>query len=228
MTSRPSSTPAPAPKATPRYTLSARPEALRCKINTKATWGLFSGGDELLESQPRSGTWVFSAMHTQTPRLLTDAMPLVLSDMNRAAGIIRFKPFDENVKSVYFFSVDDEGAFRVTRLDPVDFHGELRVDAFSGSCEPLTLAEARAVGEKASGSSPDAATKCRNGERDHCVTAARGMRAKDAVNALSLALRGCDLGSRGACVVGVELCDELGYAAKARDLRRRLEGMPEQ
>ena len=215
------------PRAPPLPSLSKRPEALRCKVQTKATWGLFSSGDEMLDSKAISGTWEFANVHTQTPRLVewsgsADGLALVLADINRDAGTIRFKPISEYVKSQYFFSVDDEGRFAVTRLDPINFHGQLRVDALSGRCEIMTTAEAR--GMQTIVESPG--HRCRAGDADACLIGMRAVGRRDPTAALGLALKGCDLRSREACIEAARLCETIGHKGEAETLWRRVEGMP--
>src|SRR5262249_1080439 len=152
------------------FTLTARPEALECRVNTRATWGLFSGGAEILESSDTRGTWFFVDMQGQLPRLLTASIPrsLVLSDLNRDAGFVTFDPEDKRIKAQYYFSVDDEGHFQLTALEPSNFHGQLRVITTSGPCDSMTAAEVkqRRAGKARGadgGGGGEAGSTCENG-----------------------------------------------------------------
>jgi len=220
---------APSSSAT-RFTLSERPQALRCTLQTATTWGLFSGGAEILETKRIRGTWDFDAVNSQLPRAL--AVPpftlsdeeLVLADLNRQTGFIRFSPTNKAIKAEYFFFVDDEGAFQMAVLQPVDFHGQLRALVTSGGCDPLSSSEMHvkrrpAIDPYGPGTPRQ---RCDRGEAPACLEAARAEGERgDRTAALRMLIHGCDLGSRRACEDGAALSERLGFAPKADALRKK-------
>ncbi len=128
----------------PKFSLTTRPEALRCSLRNTTLWGLFSAGPEMLENKLVSGTWDFDGVATQTPRALTVPRfmvhdePLVLSDVNRDMSLVRFSPQSQTLQAEYFFFVDEGGAFHMAVLQPVHFHGQTRAQVTFGDCEDLT------------------------------------------------------------------------------------------
>lgn len=127
----------------------------------------------------------------------------------------------------------DDDHFRLMMVRGVNFHGQPRARASSGPCEPV-----EPVGAKRAnfGERPEAS--CRRGEIDGCVAAALAVEPQNKLSALTLYLRGCELGSPGeraarrdvaakSCREAARLCDALGYGARAAELRektRRLAG----
>lgn len=221
-----------APPPAPPYTLTQRPKTIRCHVDTRAVWGLFSGGAEMLESTPVSLDVEVYRFQGQTPAFNGSSSlgevpygDLVLSDMSREAGFIQFTgtPTSRGA-SDYFFSIDDDGKFRLTLLRAFDFHGQLRVRASSGSCVPFDPPKPRPL-------PPDAQAEamCERGEIDGCLAAGAAVEAKNKMSALSLYLKGCDQGrpndkivrARSAaksCSEAARLCDSLGYRSRAADL----------
>ena len=147
--------PSPPSPAVPHYSVTNRPEVLICTLQTQFTWGLFTGGAELLETRAVREVWQFERVNTQLPRLSAPQsapylnIELVLTDFDRVARFVRLGNTDRSIKNEYFFSVDDEGAFQVTSLTPTSFHGQLRVTTTSGPCEALSMATLYARRDKA-------------------------------------------------------------------------------
>lgn len=151
----PGDRPLPAPVVS-RYSVTDRPEVLLCSVQTHSTWGLFTGGAELLETKAVREVWQFERVNTQLPRLVApqyaamyDAIELVLADLDRIARFVRFDWADRSIKNEYFFTLNEDGAFQVTSLTPVSFHGQPRVLTASGPCEALTVATLTARRDKA-------------------------------------------------------------------------------
>jgi S1-C subfamily serine protease len=219
--SKPSSSTPAAVKVVPQYGLSNRPPDLRCQLVTRATWGLFSGGSEMLDSQPASVTVQFVHFDGQTPYFTSWEKEsthgkLVLADMNREAGFIAFLPGDPPQKNPsYFFSVDDDGGFRLTTIDVFDFLGQPRIAATSGSCQP-------GFSPVKPGTPPEEA--CKRGDVSACIARARAMEGKDRVGALELLSHACDLGAAAslqACSEAARLCEVMGLLHRAAELRKR-------
>jgi hypothetical protein len=228
---------APAAPAAPRYTLTQRPKTVRCRIDTKAIWGLFSGGAEMLESTPVAMDVEVYRFQGQTPSFngspSSGDLPygdLVLADMSRDAGFIQFTGTEKSRGgSDYFFSIDDDGKFRLTLLRAFDFHGQIRVRASSGACVPVEPPKPKALPAAA-----QAEALCERGDADGCVAAGAGIETKNKLSALTFYLRGCDQSSptdkieraRSAiksCTEAARVCDALGYRGRAADLRDKID-----
>jgi hypothetical protein len=226
----------PAPPPAPRYTLTQRPHTVRCRVDTRAVWGLFSGGAEMLESTPVSLEIEIYKFHGQTPSFNgatgSGELPygdLVLADMSREAGFVQFTGTTESRGgSDYFFSIDDDGNFRLTLLRGFDFHGQLRVRASSGLCRAV-----EAVKPKPLPPGVQAEEACGRGEVPGCIAAGANVEPKNKMSALSFYLKGCDQGHEGdrleraaavakSCEEAARVCDGLGYTSRAADLRQRV------
>ncbi|PSM32078.1 trypsin-like peptidase domain-containing protein [Haliangium sp. UPWRP_2] len=150
--------PSPPSPAVPQYSVTNRPEALICSVQTQSTWGLFAAGAELLETRAIREIWQFERFNTQLTRLLAPQVSatygdiqLVLSDYDRVARFMRFSRADRSDRMEYFFTINEDGAFQVISVAPSAFHGQLRAMTTSGPCEALTMAglAARRDGEGA-------------------------------------------------------------------------------
>ncbi len=219
----------------PLYTLMQRPKTVRCRIDTRAVWGLFSGGAEMLESTAVSMDVEIYRFHGQTPAFNgpsgSGELPygdLVLADMSRDAGFIQFTGTTESRGgSDYFFSIDDDGRFRLTLLRAFDFHGQVRVRASSGACAPIEASKPKPLA-----SAGQAEELCGKGDVAACVAAGAHVEAKNNVSALSFYLRGCDQSRLGdkidraravvnSCTEAARLCDAMGYRGRAAELREK-------
>jgi S1-C subfamily serine protease len=167
----PGARPAP-PAAVSHYSVTDRPEVLLCGMSTQSTWGVFTGGAELLETRTVRETWQFERVDTQLPRLVAPQSPamygtieLVLADFDRGARFVRFGRADRSIQMEYFFTVDEAGAFQVTSLSPINFHGQLRVLTTSGPCEMLTMANLTARRIREAGLAQEREVALRNAER---------------------------------------------------------------
>jgi hypothetical protein len=227
---------APAAEKTPRYTLTQRPRTVRCRVDTRQVWGLFSGGAEMLESTPVSMDIEIYRFQGQTPAFngaSSGEVPygdLVLADMSREAGFVQFtgEPGSRG-GSDYFFSIDDDGNFRLMLLRAFDFHGQLRVRASSGACQAVEAPKPKPLPADA-----QAEVSCERGEVQGCIVAGAGVEAKNRVSALSFYLKGCDQGRPNdrierasavakSCTEAARLCNALGYASRAAELRQRVQ-----
>ena len=65
-----------------------------------------------------------------------------------------------------FFSVDDDGQFRLTTLTAFEFRGQPRISATAGPCESVDAASKIA-------SAPDPEERCKSGDVQACITAPR-------------------------------------------------------
>jgi hypothetical protein len=224
-----------AARSEPRFTLTQRPAALRCRIDTRAVWGLFTGGAEMLESKHAKVDIEITRFGTQTPAFngaFTDEIPfgdLVLADMSREAGFIIFTGMEGSKGSDYLFTLDDDSRFRLMLLKGFDFHGQLRVRASSGPCE--TLEPVKPDPQVANAQSED---RCARGDIEACLAAGIAAEKTNRMTALSLYLRGCDQGrpddrvARAAsvtrsCTEAARLCDLLGFRGRAAELRGRIQ-----
>jgi hypothetical protein len=225
-----------AARSEPRFTLTQRPAALRCRIDTRAVWGLFTGGAEMLESKHAKVDIEITRFGSQTPAFngaFSGEMPfgdLVLADMSREAGFLLFTGMEGSKGgSQYFFSLDDDGRFRLMLLKGFDFHGQLRVLASSGPCETLEPVKPSPLVVNA-----QSEDRCARGDIDACVAAGSVAEKTNRTTALSLYLRGCDQGraddrvARAAavtrsCAEAARLCDVLGFRSRAAELRGRIQ-----
>jgi hypothetical protein len=225
-----------AARPAPRYTLTQRPKTLRCRIDTRAVWGLFTGGAEMLESKHALLDIEIDRFQNQTPSFTGAFMgelpfgDLVLADMSREAGFLLFTGTEGNKGgSEYFFSMDEDGRFRLTLLKGFDFHGQLRVRASSGSCEALEPAKPKLLV-----ADDHSEERCGRGDVEACLAAGAAVEHKNPTSALSLYLRGCDQarpGDRAArtsatvksCIEAARLCDSMGHRIRANELRARVQ-----
>jgi hypothetical protein len=216
------------------YGVGSRPPRLGCRVDTSAIWGIFSGGAELLESKPARDKWYFDKLTGQTPSFRRDSdrdfgpEELVLADLNRQAGFVSFVPEVKHpTEWAFFFTVDEDSRFRVTFVEPFNFHGQLRVRATSGACETVAPSDPRAIAASLLG----ADERCERGDIDACLLRAKEAEARDRVHALRLYMRGCEqahadaaatrqAGAR-ACTEAARLCTVLGFATRAEDYQKR-------
>jgi S1-C subfamily serine protease len=214
---------APTKNASAGYGLSQRPTSIRCTLDTRAVWGLFSGGAEILETEPVKSLIQFDAFAGQTPSYVSTVEreprkgDLVLADMNREAGFIHFtSPAEQATGLDYFFSVDDDGRFRLTLIKPFDFHGQVRVSALSGACQV-----------------PDSFAKnlCKQGDIKSCLAEGAALEEGDRAAALTLYLKGCSRSTveepaqralaADACLAAARVADAMGANARAEGLRQQ-------
>ena len=211
------------------YGLSQRPTGVKCEIDTRAVWGRFSGGAEILESSPVQFEIRFTAFEGQMPNFISsiEHQPskgeLVLADMNRDAGFIHFTSTAEQATDLdYFFSVDDDGRFRLTVIKPFDFHGQVRIQAMSGACQ---------VRDKAWQADGTMKSMCKQGDVKSCLTAGAEVEKLDRAAALDLYLKGCarsgteNAAARGlvadCCTKAADLAERMGATARAQGLREQ-------
>jgi hypothetical protein len=216
-------------QAPPAYGLTQRPSAIKCDIDSRAVWGLFSGGAEILENKPVKFEIRFDTFDGQTPTFLNtiEYQPrkgdLVLADLNREAGFIHFTSTVENETDLeYFFSVDDDGRFRLTVAKPFKFHGQMRVLAMSGACQAR---------DKIRPPNPDAKGWCKQGDIRACLSEGAGLEETDRAGALSLYLKGCSQSGvedatlrslvADACTNAARVADAMGASARAEGLRKQ-------
>jgi hypothetical protein len=218
---------------THKWSVSTRPDSLRCELDTEATWALFSSGAEIVESSTVKALWAFYHMSGQTPQSVPQegggypVEDMVLHDMNRAAEFVSFVPANQpKPERVVYFTVDDDDKFRVTILQPFDFHGQLRVRSESGTCRAWQ-APVQVVAEVVGKPANDQA-RCERGEVASCVSLAAATETKDRVSALKWFMKGCesaDVKSAKAgadsCERAARLCDQLGFKNRALELRTR-------
>jgi hypothetical protein len=152
----------------------------------------------------------------------------VLADFSRQGSFVSFVPTVKHATEwAFYFSVDEDSRFRVTFLQPFDFHGQLRVRATSGGCAPADAKDARAFASQGARSDE----RCERGELEVCLTRGKETEARDRVNALRLYMRGCEqaradepatrpLGVK-ACTEAARLCSALGFTNRAEDYRNR-------
>lgn len=214
-----------------KYSVATRPDWLRCSLDTEATWALFSGGAEILESKTVKAGWDFYRLDSQTPQSVPQAgggfptEDLVLHDLNRTAEYVSFVPANErDPERLVYFSVDDDDKFRVLILAPFDFHGQLRVRSESGTCkDPRATPQITVMLAPPKGVTPE--ERCQTGELGSCVTLANNSEPHDRVDALKWLMKGCEGASQkdGApvCERAAKLCDGMGYATRAAELRTR-------
>ena len=219
----------------PAFTLSDRPKVLRCRIDTRTIWGLFSSGAEMLESKPATLDIEVTRFNSQTPAFSGAPVgepaygELVLADMNRDAGFIQFTGTETTRNAPdYFFAMDDDGRFRLTMLRGFDFHGQVRVRANSGPCDPLQASKP----SKPLLADAHSQERCEGGDVDSCLAAGAAVEAQNRMTALSLFLKGCDQERPGdrvahaasvaqSCREAARVCDRLGFKSRAADLRAR-------
>jgi hypothetical protein len=214
-----------------KYNVSIRPERLRCALDTEATWALFSGGAEIVESRSVTAGWDFYRLDSQTPQSVPQwgggfpTEELVLHDLNRAAEFVSFVPANEpKPDRIVYFTVDDEDRFRVTILAPFDFHGQLRVRAESGPCKtPQMSPQISVMLAPPKGATPE--QRCNTGEVGSCVTLANLAEPHDRVSALKWLMKGCEGATQKegvpVCERAAKLCDGLGFSNRAAELRTR-------
>jgi hypothetical protein len=220
----------------PPFTLSDRPKVLRCKIDTRTIWGLFSSGAEMLETKPATLDIEVTRFNSQTPAF--SGAPagepaygeLVLADMNRDAGFIQFTGTETTRNAPdYFFAMDDDGRFRLTMLRGFDFHGQVRVRANSGACDPLEASKP----PKPVMADAHSQERCEEaGDVDSCLAAGAAVETSNRMTALSLFMKGCDQERAGdrvahaasvaqSCKEAARVCERLGFKSRAAELRAR-------
>lgn len=205
--------PAQARKTEPAFTIAARPPQLSCRPQTVATWGVFSGGAEMLESSSAKGAWYFERFNTQLPAYVDDtgasrSSDFVLSDMDRQNGFVRFSRATPGPRFELFFWTDDEGNFRVTSVEGFDFHGQLRLRTISGSC------------------SRSGESGCRAGDAAVCMEEARrslGSQKRGA--AMELYNLACIHGDADGCFEAAAMHQAMGLNKRARELTERAEAL---
>jgi hypothetical protein len=212
--------PSPPPKPAPSHTISSRPPIIVCTMRTSATWAMFSGGTEMLESGSVTGTWLFEKFNSQLIRFSVkdsggNQTNFVLSDMDRQSGFVRFSRAATGPRFELFFWMDDEGTFHITSAEGVDFYGQLRIRTQSGECGPPPA-------EPVNPAAIPMATSCKSGATALCMQEARNHLTKERpVEALQSFLTACDQGEPTGCEEAAKVCDKMKLQLKAQDLRRR-------
>lgn len=209
-------------KPTTSHTITSRPPVIVCKMHTTATWGLFSGGTEMLESSSVNAYRQFERFNTQLIQYSDGTkhagkMDFVLADMDRQNGFVRFPKTISGPRFELFFWTDDEGTFRITSAEGVDYYGQLRIRTISGECNPPQTQPSKppAIPQLAS---------CKSGTTALCMEEARhNLSAQKRTEALQLFLTACDQEEPMGCEEAAKLCDGMGLTRKARDLRERAE-----
>lgn len=214
--------PVPTAHTEPQYSVTLRPQQLFCRLQTRAMWALFSSGTEMLEEIETSGELSLSTFHQQLPvGHLSDevgSLPMVLSDLDRNAGYVRFSltsgAFSPSLskETVFFFWVDDEGAFRMTFVEPTNFHGQLRLRTVSGSCDPV---RSKVFPNVTRSAPPVVLSDLARGEEQ--------LRRGNPANALPHFLRACNDGKYEGCLKAAQLTDSMGLTLKSKELREQAE-----
>jgi hypothetical protein len=195
--------------AAPMFTVVSRPKDLRCQLSDRSTWGLFTDGPELLESQPYQRELTFWDFDGQTPLRGSDT--LVLRDMSRKAQFINF---EGGRNAQYFFVFDDDGAIKLIFAEGANFRGQPRLVTTSGDCVPSKRSVAVAKGHPEISPTDDEA--CINGDAKVCMTIAA--RNEDGI-ALVYFRRACEGGELSGCDQAADLYERVGDKAKATKYR---------
>lgn len=209
------------------FSLMQRPYQLNCRLQTRAMWALFSSGTELLEETSTTGELSLIGFHQQLPIAYlgkdSGRLPLVLSDLDRSAGYVRFALTDGYASTTiskdtaFFFWADDDGSFRTTFVEPINFHGQLRVRTVSGVCEGERSSAVQR--DRPQGAVPDAPqSELAKGEAQ--------LRSGSPSNALPHFLRACSAGQKPGCIQAAALADGMGLTLKAKELREQAERLP--
>lgn len=208
------------PTPAPTHSISARPPLVLCNMRTTATWALFSGGTEMLESGKFKDKWTFERFNTQLIQF-TAAIPVsnkdnyVLSDMDRQNGFIRFSRAVEGPRFELFFWMDDQGTFHITSAEGVSFYGQLRIRTISGECNPPPAEPERPIAIPVD-------QTCKSGTTAVCMKEGRNsLERKQTIAALQSFITACDQEEPTGCEEAAKLCDEMKLQQKARDLRQR-------
>lgn len=216
-----------ASKIEPQFSVMQRPQHLSCRLQTRAMWALFSSGTELLEEASIIGELRLMGFSQQLPiaYIANDSgrLSLVLSDLDRSAGYVRFALAEGSSSSAiskdtsFFFWVDDEGSFRTTFVEPINFHGQLRLRTVSGVCEVERSKVFQT--EKPKGSAPEVLqSELAKGEEQ--------LRRGSPSNALPHFLRACSAGEKAGCIKAATIADGMGLTMKAKELREQADRIP--
>ena len=107
---------------------------------------------------------------------------------------------------LFFFWVDDEGSFRTTFVEPINFHGQLRLRTVSGVCEVERSKVFQT--EKPKGSAPEVLQgPSSQGEEQ--------LRRGSPSNALPHFLRACSAGEKAGCIKAATIANGMGLTMKA-------------
>lgn len=210
----------PEPKPAPPHSISARPALIICKMRTTATWALFSGGTEMLESGKFKDKWTFERFNTQLIQYTTESPGahqdnFVLADMDRQSGFVRFSRAIAGPRFELFFWMDDQGTFHVTSAEGFNFYGQLRIRTISGECNPPPVEPERPI------AIPVVHT-CKSGATAVCIKEGRNsLERKQPIDALQSFILACDQEEPTGCEEAAKICDEMKLQQKARDLRQR-------
>lgn len=213
-----------------QYGLSRRPDNLSCIVDTQSTWGLFSGGTEILESSTINRKWNFKEFDSQLPKCSAPgsaAIQLVLSDLNRQSGFIRFSRADSGPGLEFFFWLDDDETFKLTAIEPINLYGQLRLKATSGSCSFIKPLEPYAPAALPLVKGPswllDAMKTCEKGTTAVCIATARALLTEPVSTRFKeaewLFEKACEQGLVDACTEAAKLCDTLNLSLRATQLR---------
>jgi hypothetical protein len=196
--------------AGPLFTVASRPKDIRCQLTDRSTWGLFSDGPELLESQPYQRELTFWDFDGQTPLRGSDT--LVLRDLSRKA---QFVNFEGGRNAQYFFVFDDDGAIKLIFAEAANFRGQPRLVTTSGDCAPSkrTVAVARRDISQIPATEDDA---CNGGDAKACLRIAS--QNEDGI-ALVYFRRACEGGELSGCDQAADLYERVGDKGRAGKYR---------
>ena len=121
-----------------RFSVTHRPEVLRCNMNTRAMWATFSSGAEVLGEEPVDEVWTIKDFDSQTPGF-HEVRPnrahddrLVLADFDRAAGAAIFTSGPDSRYTVFFAD-----GLMLVHSEPTHVLGQPRIVSTFGKCEAL-------------------------------------------------------------------------------------------
>jgi hypothetical protein len=195
--------------AAPMFTVASRPKDIRCQLSDRSTWGLFSDGPELLESQPYQRELTFWDFDGQTPLRGSDT--LVLRDLSRKS---QFVNFEGGRNAQYFFVFDDDGAIKLIFAEAANFRGQPRLVTTSGDCVPSKRTVAVAKGISQIPATEDDA--CNGGDAKACLRIAS--QNEDGI-ALVYFRRACEGGELSGCDQAADLYERVGDKGRAGKYR---------
>jgi hypothetical protein len=226
----------------PQWTVTARPEALRCDVSSYSMWGDFSDGLILVESQPVTARWWFRSFNSQTPKttfldvqgdgIASNLDPdVVLTDLSKKSAYVEFQGQRKRGLLVFFMDGD---AISVTKFERATLAGQPRIVGLSGPCTAMANSgieydqsfetQANKKVRRPVSASKDPESLCKAGNADHCLAVAE---AKPRDEALEFFIAACSAtdGSRAAAAKGCQVVSDtfrsVGDVASARRYRKR-------